>query len=108
MGKKSAKKKSDANGANLSFEAKLWLAADRLRNNMDAPEYKHLADAMCGLVGIFAPYKGRIFDCCYGADGRFVQSANLISLSGAADFKNDVFPRLFFNRRSILSLVPAD
>ncbi len=25
--------------ANLGFEAKLWLAADKLRNNMDASEY---------------------------------------------------------------------
>lgn len=29
-------------GANLGFEAKLWLAADKLRNNMDAAEYKHV------------------------------------------------------------------
>ena len=28
--------------ANLGFEAKLWLAADKLRNNMDAAEYKHI------------------------------------------------------------------
>src|SRR5436309_667087 len=27
--------------ANLGFEAKLWLAADKLRSNMDAAEYKH-------------------------------------------------------------------
>jgi type I restriction enzyme M protein len=26
----------------LGFEAKLWLAADKLRNNMDAAEYKHV------------------------------------------------------------------
>ncbi len=29
-------------GAALGFEAKLWLAADKLRNNMDAAEYKHV------------------------------------------------------------------
>ena len=29
-------------GAHLGFEAKLWLAADKLRNNMDAAEYKHV------------------------------------------------------------------
>jgi type I restriction enzyme M protein len=37
--------KTNANnntGANLGFEAKLWAAADALRNNMDAAEYKHV------------------------------------------------------------------
>jgi type I restriction enzyme M protein len=29
-------------GAHLGFEAKLWAAADALRNNMDAAEYKHV------------------------------------------------------------------
>ena len=28
--------------ATIGFEAKLWLAADKLRNNMDALEYKHV------------------------------------------------------------------
>ena len=32
----------NGNGANLGFEAKLWAAADKLRNNMDAAEYKHV------------------------------------------------------------------
>lgn len=30
------------NGANLGFEEKLWQSADKLRNNMDAAEYKHV------------------------------------------------------------------
>lgn len=34
-------KKNDTT-ANLGFEAKLWAAADALRNNMDAAEYKHV------------------------------------------------------------------
>ena len=46
MAKKAARKrkarKSSDNGANLGFEAKLWLAADKLRNNLDAAEYKHV------------------------------------------------------------------
>ena len=42
-----ARSKSPSNGtkdstANLGFEAKLWLTADKLRNNMDAAEYKHV------------------------------------------------------------------
>jgi integrase len=35
------------NGANLGFERKLWQAADKLRGNMDAAEYKHV---VLGLV----------------------------------------------------------
>lgn len=38
---KAPTKKSDSS-ANLGFEAKLWLTADKLRNNMDAAEYKHV------------------------------------------------------------------
>ena len=47
MAKATAKNK-DSN-ANLGFEAKLWLAADKLRNNMDAAEYKHV---VLGLIFI--------------------------------------------------------
>jgi type I restriction enzyme M protein len=36
------KEAKTANGANLGFEQKLWAAADKLRNNMDAAEYKHV------------------------------------------------------------------
>jgi type I restriction enzyme M protein len=37
-----AKKASENNDSPLGFEAKLWAAADALRNNMDAAEYKHV------------------------------------------------------------------
>lgn len=43
-----ARKKSEMNGnnkgtaGNLGFEAQLWQAADKLRNNLDAAEYKHV------------------------------------------------------------------
>ncbi len=40
--KKSDSPAANSTGANLGFEAKLWLAADKLRNNMDAAEYKHV------------------------------------------------------------------
>src|SRR5262245_2389957 len=43
-----ARKRQQANnGANLGFEEKLWLAADKLRGHMDAAEYKHV---VLGLV----------------------------------------------------------
>jgi len=34
--------KTESNGANLGFEQTLWQAADKMRNNMDAGEYKHV------------------------------------------------------------------
>ncbi len=37
-----ARKTENSNGANLGFEQKLWQAADKLRSNMDAAEYKHV------------------------------------------------------------------
>ncbi len=55
MAKKTSKK--ETTGANLGFEAKLWLAADKLRNNMDAAEYKHV---VLGLI--FLKYISDTFD----------------------------------------------
>ena len=49
-------KKADSS-ANLGFEAKLWLTADKLRNNMDAAEYKHV---VLGLI--FLKYISDTFD----------------------------------------------
>lgn len=42
MPKIKRKETRKSNGANLGFEEKLWQAADKLRNNMDAAEYKHV------------------------------------------------------------------
>jgi type I restriction enzyme M protein len=42
MARQIAKKQKTSNGANLGFEATLWAAADKLRGNMDAAEYKHV------------------------------------------------------------------
>ena len=41
MSKTKALKKNDTT-ANLGFEAKLWQAADALRNNMDTAEQNYL------------------------------------------------------------------
>jgi type I restriction enzyme M protein len=38
---KAPSKKNDSS-AHLGFKAKLWLTADKLRNNMDAAKYKHV------------------------------------------------------------------
>src|ERR1700679_417854 len=56
------KSSSDGNGANLGFEAKLWLAADKLRNNMDAAEYKHV---VLGLI--FLKYISDAFEELHAA-----------------------------------------
>jgi type I restriction enzyme M protein len=34
--------RNESNGANIGFEDTLWKAADKLRSNMDAAEYKHV------------------------------------------------------------------
>jgi type I restriction enzyme M protein len=39
---KAEAKPTNGNGANLGFEVSLWKAADALRSNMDAAEYKHV------------------------------------------------------------------
>ena len=40
--KASSRSKSKDSAANIGIEAKLWLAADKLRSNLDAAEYKHV------------------------------------------------------------------
>ena len=44
MAKKQGKKTKDQ-AANLGFEARLWLSAEKLWNNMDATEYNMLCSA---------------------------------------------------------------
>ncbi len=48
---------SASSTAKIGFEAKLWLTADKLRNNMDAAEYKHV---VLGLI--FLKYISDAFD----------------------------------------------
>lgn len=58
--KKKTKESNNEQGANLGFEAKLFLAADKLRGSMDASEYKHVA---LGLV--FLKYISDAFTSVY-------------------------------------------
>src|SRR5262249_54811284 len=39
---KASKAKSNGNAANLGFEAQLFLAADKLRKNLEPSDYKHV------------------------------------------------------------------
>jgi len=45
------------NGGNLGFEEKLWQAADKLRSNMDAAEYKHVVLGLIFLKYISDAFK---------------------------------------------------
>jgi type I restriction enzyme M protein len=49
--------KSNGNGANLGFEAQLFLAADKLRKNLEPSDYKHVA---LGLI--FLKYISNAFE----------------------------------------------
>lgn len=60
MAKKRAAKQQ-GNGAQLGFEATLWAAADKLRNNLDAAEYKHV---VLGLI--FLKYISDAFEELHG------------------------------------------
>src|SRR5689334_20343293 len=53
--------KSTDTGANLGFESQLWQAADALRSNMDAAEYKHV---VLGLI--FLKYISDAFEERHG------------------------------------------
>ena len=53
-------KKKKTNGANESLEQKLWKAADKLRKNIDAAEYKHV---VLGLI--FLRYISDAFENLY-------------------------------------------
>ena len=49
--------KENNNGANLGFESELWRAADALRSNMDAAEYKHVVLGLICLKYIFDAFE---------------------------------------------------
>jgi len=59
---KNASASTPASAATVGFEAKLWAAADALRNNMDAAEYKHV---VLGLI--FLKYISDAFEAKHAA-----------------------------------------
>ena len=50
-------KSSNNNSANIGFDQKLWLAAEKLRSNMDAGEYKHVVLGLIFLKYISASFR---------------------------------------------------
>jgi type I restriction enzyme M protein len=67
-----AKQASNKSAANLGFERELWQAADALRSNMDAAEYKHVVLGLIFLKYIsdaFEEYHARLkAEVAQGAD----------------------------------------
>ena len=57
MAKQKSDTNTDKNGATLGFEATLYQAADKLRNNMDAAEYKHIVLGLIFLKYISDAFK---------------------------------------------------
>ena len=51
------------NGAHLGFEQKLWKAADKLRSNVDAAEYKHVVLGSIFLSHLWELYFNPIIAC---------------------------------------------
>ena len=70
---------SNNTSANIGFEQKLWLAADKLRSNMDAAEYKHV---VLGLI--FLKYISDSFEEHHAklVGGMFVQSEKFVEAHG--------------------------
>jgi type I restriction enzyme M protein len=54
-----AKDSAKKDGGDLGFEAQLWAAADKLRSNMDAAEYKHVVLGLIFLKYIFDAFEER-------------------------------------------------
>src|SRR3954462_13754102 len=59
MARAKASNEKNGNGAPLGFEATLWQAADKLRNNMDAAEYKHVVLGLIFLKDISDAFEER-------------------------------------------------
>ena len=55
-------KQTNNNGANLGFEAHLRAAADKLRGNMEASDYKHVALGLIFLRYISDAFEGKRAD----------------------------------------------
>jgi type I restriction enzyme M protein len=66
---------SSNNSANVGFEAKLWLAADKLRSNIDAAEYKHVVLGLIFLKYI-ALIEADLVECMVALPGKLFLSTS--------------------------------
>jgi len=57
------------NGKEIDFEGKLWQAADKLRNNMDAAEYKHIVLGLIFLKYISDAFKEVHYELTKDSEG---------------------------------------
>src|SRR5580704_17247788 len=53
------KSQQNGNGANLGFEAQMFLAADKLRKNLEPSDYKHVALGLIFLKYISIAFEAR-------------------------------------------------
>ena len=51
---------------NIGFEEKLWQAADKLRSNMDAAEYKHVVLGLIFLKYVSDSFEEKLFSSGIG------------------------------------------
>src|SRR6266478_3771708 len=59
---KSPETKRNGNGANLGFEAQMFLAADKLRKNLEPSDYKHVALGLIFLKHISNAFEAKHSD----------------------------------------------
>ena len=60
--------KSNGNGAKLGFEAQLFLAADKLRKNLEPSDYKHVALGLIFLKHISLAFEASGTTPCWRED----------------------------------------
>ncbi len=78
-------KKQEPNGSTLGFEKQLWATADKMRNNMDAAEYKHVVLGLIFLKYIsdsFEEKRKRIIEAGDDPEDRECYSASDIPFKG--------------------------
>ncbi len=100
-----ARSSSNNSTANLGFEAKLWLAADKLRSNMDATEYKH------AVLGKDDDVRWQWSEATWTTNGRPKGERNRAHQfdspkRGNANFASPSLPRSAFRLRTLKCLAP--